>query len=391
LVEVIFDSIQIASMQSHRSSKRQQQRKKKSNWRKVGKRITGLFQYVPSGTFYAWVSRRGKLYRESLQTKDLAFAKRKLAEFKRRLERTEPRFGRITLVRWLEENYLPTLRGAAKTLLNKRCIIERVKRTWVAAGNQPMRDLKPSEIERWLNEEFGGGTGAFYNLALMVIRAALAMAVHDRVIMENPAASIKARKRERPIRLTPTFEQFKAIVAHVRSQKQSGHDADESADFLEACGLLGLGQAEVSGIQRAHVDLEAEQITIFRRKTRTAFTVPIFPQARFLIEKLCAGKKPTVHLFKIAQARAALANACRRLEYPQFSHRSLRRMFITRCIEKGVDVKVIAQWQGHKDQGALILQTYSHVRPIHSQRMAALMIDEQPQNVISLPSAEHQS
>ena len=39
------------------------------------------------------------------------------------------------------------------------------------------------------------------------------------------------------------------------------------------------------------------------------------------------------------------------------SHRSFRRMFITRAIEKGVDVKVIAEWQGHRDGGRLILQT----------------------------------
>jgi site-specific recombinase XerD len=45
-------------------------------------------------------------------------------------------------------------------------------------------------------------------------------------------------------------------------------------------------------------------------------------------------------------------------------------MFITRCIEKGVDVKVVAQWQGHADGGALILNTYSHVRNVHAEEMA---------------------
>jgi len=62
-------------------------------------------------------------------------------------------------------------------------------------------------------------------------------------------------------------------------------------------------------------------------------------------------------------------------------------MFITRAIERGVDVKVIAQWQGHQDGGKLILQTYSYVRPVHSQRMAQLMSDEQPDNVIQIASA----
>ena len=58
-------------------------------------------------------------------------------------------------------------------------------------------------------------------------------------------------------------------------------------------------------------------------------------------------------------------------------------MFITRAIERGVDVKVIAEWQGHKDGGKLILDTYSHVNRAHSHRMAQLMTDGLPaENVI---------
>jgi hypothetical protein len=63
-------------------------------------------------------------------------------------------------------------------------------------------------------------------------------------------------------------------------------------------------------------------------------------------------------------------------------------MFITRAIERGVDVKVIAEWQGHRDGGKLILGTYSHVRPVHSQRMAALMTDAEPENVVPMSKAQ---
>jgi hypothetical protein len=51
-----------------------------------------------------------------------------------------------------------------------------------------------------------------------VIRAALDMAVRDRIITENPVAHLKYKKRATPIRLTPTFEQFNQIVANIRSQ-----------------------------------------------------------------------------------------------------------------------------------------------------------------------------
>jgi hypothetical protein len=62
-------------------------------------------------------------------------------------------------------------------------------------------------------------------------------------------------------------------------------------------------------------------------------------------------------------------------------------MHITRCIEKGVDVKVIAEWQGHRDGGKLILQTYSHVNPVHSNRMAQLMVEGEPDNVVPINRA----
>jgi integrase len=185
--------------------------------------------------------------------------------------------------------------------------------------------------------------------------------------------------------LTPSFEQFKQIVADVRAQ-QFNADAQDSADFLEFLGLAGLGQAEAGSLTRADVDLAAGQIITYRHKTSTGFAIPIFPQVRALLERLCEGKMHDARVFKISDAKKALTGACRRLGYPPFSQRSLRRMFITRAIELGVDVKVVAEWQGHRDGGKLILDTYSHVNRAHSQRMARLMTDGEPDNVVPMPN-----
>ena len=131
-----------------------------------------------------------------------------------------------------------------------------------------------------------------------------------------------------------------------------------------------------------------ERIVIYRHKTDSGFAIPIYPQLRPLVEKLCAGKKPNDYLFSIGQARIAISNACERLEFPAFTHRSLRRMFITRALELGIDVQTIAKWQGHRDGGKLILDTYGHVRSEHSNRMAQLMTSVQPENVVSMSAAK---
>lgn len=351
-------------------------------WTRI-KRERGLYRYNPSGQYFARVRFHGKLYRRKLETDDLALAKRKLRVFKNDLERTDATKGNVSFAKVLDD-YSETLTGADTTKADKRVIIDKLKATWFGIDALPLRTIKPSQVAAWLSKHYGDRSASYYNSALTVLRDALDMAVKDKIIVESPASGLKYHKRKQPIRTTPTFEQFEQIVADIRGQRFNA-DAEQSADFLSACGLLGLGQAELSGLRREHIDLESGRIIVYRHKTDTGFVIPIYPQAHALIERLCQGKKhSSSHIFPIAQARKALHNACKRLGFPQFTHRSLRRMFITRAIERGVDVKVIAQWQGHTDGGKLILDTYSHVNPVHSNRMAQLMSTDEPENVIPL-------
>ena len=66
-------------------------------------------------------------------------------------------------------------------------------------------------------------------------------------------------------------------------------------------------------------------------------------------------------------------------------------MFITMALERGIDVQTVSRWQGHRDGGKLILDTYGHVSAVHSQRMAAMMTTEQPDNVVPLEAGEQES
>jgi integrase len=343
-----------------------------------------LYRYNPTGQYFARVRFGGKLHREKLDTHDYQLARRKLAEYRRKLGRTDASLGNTSLVEVLNK-YARTIGGdALKTQIGKRAVIEKLKSTWFGADALPLRSIRPSDVEAWLSEHYGGSlSAAYYNAALSVLRNVFELAVRDRIIAESPAAHLVYKKRATPIRLTPTFEEFKAIVSNIRNQRFNA-DAEQSADFVEFLGLAGLGQAEAASITRADVDLAAGRIVILRRKTSAGFVIPIFPQVRALVEKLCKGKAHGERLFNIENARKALSNACKRLALPSFTHRSLRRMFVTTAIERGVDVKVIAEWQGHKDGGRLILNTYSHIRRPHSDRMAALMTDEKPDNVIPM-------
>jgi integrase len=270
------------------------------------------------------------------------------------------------------ERYRKTYQHQKKeTVAQKDRALNRILGDWPTGRFTPIGKIRPSDCDLWLARyDFGIPSR---NGHLWLLRDVFAMAVRDKALSASPAEHLKAQRRLDPVRRTPTFEQFGAIIDSVRSQKFNGHNAEDSADFLEAQGLLGLGQAELSALTREDVDFEREQISVLRRKTSKRFVIPIYADARPLLEKVCKGKRHNQKIFAIANAKKALAAACDRLGIPRFSQRSFRRMFVTHAIECGIDPKVIAEWQGHSDGGVLILKTYSHVRRPHFRAMADLM------------------
>jgi integrase len=342
-----------------------------------------LYRYSSNGVYYARIKSDGKEIRRSLETTDRQLASRNLKKLKEEQSQIDRSKSKMTLAE-LCDRYLSVIQHQKpKTIERKTLIVGRIKTQWPGGSLVQISKVNQSDILVWLSRFKFGAVSR--NLHLACLKELFAMAVGDRIIAYSPAANIKAMKLDKPIRKTPTFEQFLQIVESIRSQEFNGHDADESADFVEFIGLAGLGQAEASALTWDDIDWKREQITTFRHKTKSGFAIPLYPQLRPLLEKRHAQRSPGVaRVFTIKDAKRAIAAACKRLKFPAFSHRSFRRMFITRAIERGIDVKVIAEWQRHKDGGKLILETYSHVNPVHSKRMAALMTTEQPDNVIPL-------
>ena len=340
-----------------------------------------LYRYSSNGVYYARFESSGKEIRRSLRTTDRASAQRALAWLKHEREQVDPAQGKLTLGE-LCDRYSATIQHQKpKTVERKSLIIRRVKSHWPTGRLTQVTKVKPSHVDLWISRyRFGPHSR---NLHMACIKEILEMAVRDGIISRSPAGHLRRVKPPRPIRATPSFEEFKAIVESIRSQKFNGHDAEESADFVEFLGLAGLGKAEAAVLRQSDIDWQREKITTFRHKTKSDFAIPIYPQLKPLLLRRRRDDAPNQRVFAIDNAKKAIANACGRLNLPHYSHLSFRRMFITRAIERGVDVKVIAEWQGHKDGGKLILDTYSHVNRAHSHRMAQLMTDGLPENVIA--------
>jgi len=352
-------------------------RQNTSAFQKVGE---CLYRYT-SGVYYARFQSGGKEIHRSLRTTDRASAQRALSWLKHEQEQVDPAQGKITLGVLCDRFSATFQHQRPKTIERRALIVRRVKLHWPTGRLTQVARVKPSHVDLWLSRYRFGPVSRNQHSA--EIKRIFEMAVRDGIILRSPAAHLRPAKLSKPIRATPSFEEFKAIVESIRSQKFNGHDAEESADFVEFLGLAGLGKAEAAALRQGDIDWRRETITTFRHKTKSGFAIPIYPQLKPLLLRRRRDDVPNERVFAINKANQAIANACRRLNLPQYSHISFRRMFITRAIERGVDVKVIAEWQGHKDGGKLILDTYSHVNRAHSQRMAQLMTDSlAPENLV---------
>ncbi len=360
----------------------QKHKAKSPDWKKVG---PCLYRYKGQ-TYYALLKVRGKQVRQSLETEDIEIARRKLVVKRAELEQTDPALARRTL-RQHKTLFVETITGCANTKDNAERAARYLVERWPSSAPVVLAKIRKPHVEAWLKSLREELSPATVNKIVTTARRFFDLAVEGGVIASSPMVGLKYANVPDPERLTPTEEQFRAIVADLRRQTANGHGAVDSADFVELAGTLGLGQAELSGIQRQHIDLAAGVVRLTRRKTGKKYEVPIFPDARPVIERRLAAMPadPAARLLPHDDCKKALVGVCARLKLPHFTPRSLRRLHITRALRAGIDAPTVAAWQGHQDGGRLVLKTYqAEVSRAHSLRMAALL-GPKPDNVVEMP------
>lgn len=339
----------------------------------------GLYQYSLSQEYYARFRFRGQRIMQKLGSTEnpctsLPEAKRLLRDLRNSLEHTDTRKSNKTFGETVSE-YEAVLHCAPKTRIYKNLHLKRLRTEFPLRLTTRVRDIQKTDIIRFLTQ-YNHLSAAGWNSILTVVRDVFRYAVDDGVIARSPAESIKYRKREdKQKRLIPSQKEFEQIVEHVRSQKFSD-TAKASAELIEFMGLAGLGQAECADLAWGDINFEAGRITIIRRKTSREFFIPIFPQLQPLLERMAAERNSldaAQKVFSVKDPKIAIDGACKRMNLPRYSARAFRRMFITRCVELGIDAQTIATWQGHKDGGQLILRVYARVSEQHNRKMAALV------------------
>ena len=318
--------------------------------------------------------------RHPLDTADRKTADRKLLQWLGEQQMNTPGAGPSsdTTVGQLLTSFAEARAGTSKSTQVTEAGITKKMRTTFDAKGQGMSLLvsriRHSHLVIWLALVAPTLRHSSYNRHRLFLMQFFDFAVTETIIANLPfdAKMIPAKGKQRIVRRVPTEGEFRAIVQEIRKRqwkkenkgKRGGQrplTQNDAADFAEYLGLAGVGQAEAAGLEWPDVDWDRNVVNYTRQKTGKPFSHPIYAWLRPLLERLFAASKGHGRVFAIKDVRHSLNGVKKRLGYPNFTQRGLRAFLIGRLWKAGVDVKVIALWQGHSDGGKLIMDTYTEV------------------------------
>jgi integrase len=334
-----------------------------------------FFRHRENQSYWGVKKMNGKRIVHALDTADRKTADGKLSEWLADLKKVDPGNRDMTLAMLLKKYEAARTDIAHSTQVGEQGRIAKFRELFPLPMETLVARVHNSDIAAWVGLVGKNKRPSTRNQYRAFVRALFDFAVSDAVIVKNPfdPKIIRTAKREPVTRLIPSPQEFEQIIAEIRQPswtlekgKRGGQRPmyqHDSADFAEFLGRAGVGQAEAGSLTWADIDEEREVIHYLRKKTKRAFNTPIFPWLKPLLARLRAAAGPNPHgpVFKVKDVKKALHGATERLGLPHFTQRNLRAMRIKRLWEQGVDVKVIAQWQGHRDGGTLIMTTYTQV------------------------------
>jgi integrase len=333
-----------------------------------------LYRLESSNGYYALIKKGGKQFRRSLKTKD-----RKLAD--RRLKELKGQIGCLTLTddaklgfeavanRWLESIQHTLAPGTIK----QREI--RIKNLAPFFKGTPLRNITPVQCERWAVKRGAKLATQTFVHELETMKNVFTYALKHGLILSSPANTIKRPKVSFSKVVIPTREQFTKLVSQVRQsdgRADSQRKSKAGADLVEFLAFSGarIGEARASAWE--DVKFQSNMIWLHGTKSEDSDRQIPMPAAlrEFLIRlKNESAEPPQGKILKTDSAKKCLATACKKLNFPKFTHHDFRHFFATTCIESGVDIPTISRWLGHGDGGALAMRVYGHLQVEHSLAM----------------------
>jgi integrase len=344
-----------------------------SEWKQVGENLVRH----SGGSYYLRAKVAGKVIRVKLDATDLKVAKLqrddKLAALRTAATQQETSSVRTLgdAINVVSDRVLKGAHLEPPTVEYYDAIIEILKKTMPCAALG--KNWTASDAASWWKKIATKYAAQRANNILSMGKRVTAVLVECGLRLDDPAKGLKRVKIAQKNLTIPSRQLIDEIIQSIATQKKRA--SKESAAYVGFLAYAGCRHGQAKALKWEDV---ADGWITFNsgvRGTKGAAQrrLPIFDPLKKVLDPLryegAAGP-----IFTLKSPRIALANACIRLGVPHLRLHDLRHFFATFAIESGVDIPTVAKWLGHKDGGALLIRTYSHIRDEHSKESAKKLV-----------------
>lgn len=344
------------------------------------KRIrTGLYRCVSTDTYYGVVKRAGRQIKKSLGTTRTDIAGERLKKFLEdnpdtiNVSQANLTWKDVREV-WERQKLSKHKEGTQEDYLGR---LDAIEKHWArpSLSTTRIRQISESDCKDWLARRRKTIAESRLRGEIFSLNWIFDKAIEMGCIARSPSKCLGTVKVPKKTPKIPSDTDFASAIKVLREARR--HDAADFAEFIAYCGCR---LEEVSHVHGR--DIGAELLTIrgdeetgWTTKNSNDRTVEINQSLADLFRRIqvrrgCAFT-PDAPLFPVHNPRYAWATASKVAKVRvKITARHLRRFFVRKCIEQGIDFQTIADWVGHSDGGVLVAQVYSFLARPHAARMA---------------------
>ena len=245
-----------------------------------------------------------------------------------------------------------------------------VQPTW---GHMPIGSIRPSAVQKWVDEQFGGAATVRRNVN--VLSQILDYAVKDGTLKTNPARSLRLPKKSRPVQVYLTAKQLRALA----------DEAGSNAPIVMLLGAVGLRWGELAGLKVGDIHFSSRRIHVQRNAVTVGAEVKLGPMKTgedrwvavpdvvlTMLTPLCANKSAGAWVWerprvggpmKLPSKGSWFEGAVNRIRavddtFPELTIHGLRHVAAGLMVSQGANVLAVARQLGHADP-SMTLRTYS--------------------------------
>ncbi len=202
----------------------------------------------------------------------------------------------------------------------------------------------------------------------------------ERLIDTNPAISLNAPKRPKPLPKFLSTEEIENILNHVKIDTPAGF---RNRVILELLWATGMRVSELSGLNFGDLNIENNEIKVMGKGAKERIVLISDRAKNYLIQYLNTARSLIAPGFNVSSdeeapvfinstgfrlqnksIRNAIKETVRELELQKkVTPHVFRHSFATRLIENGADLRVVQELLGHA--GISNTQIYTHVSTKH--------------------------